>query len=68
MCSSDLWGCRVFLRRTAAGKSFSPISPIIGGEKAPINDDLVFEIELVKQVQVNVDYIIRLVEEQPVMI
>ena len=42
---------------------YNELRPTIGGEKAPINDDLVFEIELVKQVQVNVDYIIRLVEE-----
>lgn len=33
------------------------------GEKEAINDDLVFEIELVKQVEVNVDYILILVEQ-----
>jgi type I restriction enzyme, R subunit len=32
-------------------------------EKEAINDDIVFEIELVKQVEVNVDYILMLVEE-----
>ncbi len=31
-------------------------------QKESINDDVVFEIELVKQVEVNVDYILRLVE------
>ncbi|MDO5644871.1 MAG: type I restriction endonuclease subunit R [Dermabacter sp.] len=33
------------------------------GEKAPINEDVVFEIELVKQVEINVDYILMLVEK-----
>jgi len=33
------------------------------GEKESIEDDLVFEIELVKQVEVNVDYILLLVEQ-----
>ncbi len=32
-------------------------------EKETINDDIVFEIELVKQVEVNVDYILMLVEK-----
>lgn len=31
------------------------------GEKVPINDDVVFEIELIKQVEINVDYILMLV-------
>ncbi len=31
-------------------------------EKEPINDDIVFEIELIKQVEINVDYILMLVE------
>lgn len=33
------------------------------GEKESINDDVVFEIELIKQVEVNVDYILMLVEQ-----
>lgn len=33
------------------------------GEKEVINEDLVFEMELVKQVEVNVDYILMLVDE-----
>ena len=32
-------------------------------DKEPINEDLVFEIELVKQVEVNVDYVPMLVEQ-----
>jgi type I restriction enzyme R subunit len=32
-------------------------------EKEPINDDIVFEIELIKQVEINVDYILMLVEK-----
>jgi type I restriction enzyme R subunit len=32
-------------------------------ERENINDDLVFEIELIKQVEINVDYILRLVNE-----
>lgn len=32
-------------------------------EKERINDDIVFEIELIKQVEINVDYILMLVEE-----
>ena len=30
-------------------------------EKDPVNDDIVFEIELIKQVEINVDYILMLV-------
>ncbi|RJT97372.1 type I restriction endonuclease subunit R [Arthrobacter frigidicola] len=33
------------------------------GDKETINDDIVFEIELVKQVEINVDYILMLVEK-----
>jgi type I restriction enzyme R subunit len=32
-------------------------------EKEPINDDLVFEIELIKQVEINIDYILELIEK-----
>ena len=32
-------------------------------EKDSINDDIVFEMELVKQVEVNIDYILMLVEK-----
>ncbi|GAA1233040.1 type I restriction endonuclease subunit R [Prauserella halophila] len=33
------------------------------GDKEAVNDDVVFEIELVKQVEINVDYILLLVEK-----
>ncbi len=33
------------------------------GEKESINDDVVFEIELIKQVEINVDYILMLVQQ-----
>lgn len=33
------------------------------GERETINDDVVFEIELIKQVEINVDYILMLVEQ-----
>ncbi len=32
-------------------------------EKEPINDDVVFEIELIKQVEINVDYILMMVQK-----
>ena len=38
----------------------------LGGEKESIVDDLEFEIELVKQVDINVDYILMLVERHRV--
>ena len=33
------------------------------GDKEPINEDVVFEIELIKQVEINVDYILMLVQK-----
>jgi type I restriction enzyme R subunit len=36
----------------------------IDGEKAVVNDDVVFEIELIKQVEINVDYILMLVQKR----
>ena len=35
----------------------------VKSEKVPIGDDLVFEIELIKSVEINVDYILMLVEK-----
>ena len=35
----------------------------LSADKESINDDIVFEIELVKQVEINVDYILKLVEK-----
>lgn len=37
---------------------YRPVHPI---DKKEINDDIVFEIELIKQVEVNIDYILQLV-------
>jgi type I restriction enzyme R subunit len=37
--------------------------PTTHDEKESINDDIVFEMELVKQVQINIPYILRLVQE-----
>jgi len=34
-----------------------------GGEKENINDDLVFEMELIKQIEINIDYILGLVKK-----
>jgi type I restriction enzyme R subunit len=33
------------------------------GEKEKVNDDLVFEMELIKQVEINIDYILELVKK-----
>jgi len=37
--------------------------PKVDGEKEAINDDIVFEIELIKQVEITVDYILLLVQK-----
>ncbi|AMD87724.1 DEAD/DEAH box helicase [Actinomyces radicidentis] len=42
---------------------YHELRPRNEAEKEVINDDLVFEIELVKQVEVNVDYILMLVDK-----
>ena len=42
-------------------EEFRPTKP--GGEKESIKDDVVFEMELVKQVQINISYILKLVQE-----
>lgn len=42
---------------------YHELRPRSEAEKEVINDDLVFEIELVKQVEVNVDYILLLVDK-----
>jgi len=33
-----------------------------GAEKEEINDDLIFEMELIKQIEINIDYILRLIK------
>lgn len=42
---------------------YSELRPRAEAEKEIVNDDLVFEIELVKQVEVNVNFILMLVEK-----
>jgi len=42
---------------------YAELRSISNAEKETINDDIVFEIELIKQVEVNVDYILMLVEQ-----
>ena len=37
--------------------------PQIDGDVVNVNDDLVFEIELIKQVEINIDYILQLIEQ-----
>ena len=39
------------------------LRPSTGGEKESIEDDLVFEMELVKQIQINIPYILALVKQ-----
>lgn len=34
-----------------------------GGEAVNVNDDIVFEMELIKQVEINIDYILHLIEQ-----
>lgn len=43
--------------------TWEDIKPNPDGEVANINDDLVFEMELIKQVEINIDYILMLVEK-----
>ncbi|MGL2607780.1 HsdR family type I site-specific deoxyribonuclease [Helicobacter pylori] len=42
---------------------YDAMRPEKGKDKEEINDDLIFEIELIKQVEVNIDYILNLIEE-----
>ncbi|MEJ8595938.1 type I restriction endonuclease subunit R [Helicobacter pylori] len=42
---------------------YDKMRPEKGRDKEEINDDLIFEIELIKQVEVNIDYILNLIEE-----
>ena len=42
---------------------YEQIRPKDGGDKENINDDIVFELELIKQIEVNIDYILILVEK-----
>ncbi|MCL1999143.1 MAG: type I restriction endonuclease subunit R [Turicibacter sp.] len=42
---------------------YQAMHPKSDGEKEYINDDVVFELELVKQLEINIDYILMLVEK-----
>ncbi|WP_120900146.1 HsdR family type I site-specific deoxyribonuclease [Helicobacter pylori] len=42
---------------------YDEMRPEKGRDKEEINDDLIFEIELIKQVEVNIDYILTLIEK-----
>ncbi|WP_425330758.1 type I restriction endonuclease subunit R, EcoR124 family [Helicobacter pylori] len=42
---------------------YDAMRPEKGKDKEEINDDLIFEIELIKQVEVNIDYILNLIEK-----
>ncbi|GAA6981915.1 type I restriction endonuclease subunit R [Helicobacter pylori] len=42
---------------------YDEMRPEKGKDKEEINDDLIFEIELINQVEVNIDYILNLIEK-----
>ncbi|MCL2020445.1 MAG: type I restriction endonuclease subunit R [Oscillospiraceae bacterium] len=42
---------------------YQEIRPKSDGDKESINDDIVFELELIQQIEVNIDYILILVEK-----
>ncbi|MGL2501584.1 type I restriction endonuclease subunit R, EcoR124 family [Helicobacter pylori] len=42
---------------------YDEMRPEKGRDKEEINNDLIFEIELIKQVEVNIDYILNLIEK-----
>jgi type I restriction enzyme R subunit len=42
---------------------YQVMRPKSDGDKENINDDIVFELELIKQIEVNIDYILMLVEK-----
>jgi len=42
---------------------YQDMRPRTDGEKENINDDIVFELELIRQIEVNIDYILMLVEK-----
>lgn len=43
--------------------TYDDLRPRVDGETENINDDLVFELELIKQVEINIDYILMLIEK-----
>ena len=42
---------------------YQDMRPKYDGDKENINDDIIFELELIKQIEVNIDYILILVEK-----
>jgi len=42
---------------------YQELRPADKGDRENINDDIVFELELIKQIEVNIDYILMLVEK-----
>jgi type I restriction enzyme R subunit len=42
---------------------YQVMRPKSDGDKENINDDIIFELELIKQIEVNIDYILMLVEK-----
>jgi len=42
---------------------YNKIRPVSDGDKENINDDIVFEMELIKQVEINIDYILELIRK-----
>ncbi len=42
---------------------YSELRPGGEGEKEAINDDLIFEMELIKQIEINIDYILELIKK-----
>ena len=47
-------------RRILQGSQWKKTPP---GEKEDINDDVIFEVELIKQIEINIDYILLLVKK-----
>ena len=43
--------------------TYDELRPTVDGNTENINDDLVFELELIKQVEINIDYILMLIEK-----
>ena len=42
---------------------YDKLRPVTNGDKEDINDDIVFEMELIKQVEINIDYILDLIRK-----
>lgn len=42
---------------------YTKLRPSEAGDKETINDDLIFEMELIKQIEINIDYILELIKK-----